>query len=111
MRQQQDRAGAHVEPLKAPGTPIGTFPDCAYPNRQIAFNNFNRLFVFSDGAYEILRPDGSMLSLEEFTNHLLDRTRSGTSGPDATLAFLEKMRGSASYEDDLALVEIGFPAT
>ncbi len=106
-----DRAGAHVEPLKAPGTPIGTFPDCAYPNRQIALNNFNRLFVFSDGAYEIVRPDGSMLSLEEFTKHLVDRTRSGTSGPDATLAFLGKTRGSASYEDDLAFVEVGFPAT
>ena len=106
-----DRADAQVENLKAPGPPIGTIPDSVYPNRQINLQPFNRLFVFSDGTYEIVRPDGSMLTLEEFVNHLGKRARADSTGIDATLAFLEKARGSGSYEDDLALVEIVLPAT
>ena len=104
-----DRADARVEKLKSPGPPVGTFPDSAFQNRQITLRPFNRLFVFSDGAYEIVRPDGSMLTLDEFINHLSERTRSDASGPDTTLAYLENTRGSASYEDDLALVEVSFP--
>ncbi len=50
-----------------------------------------------------------MLTLDEFINHLSDRIRSDSSGLDATLAYLEKTRGSALFEDDLALVEVSFP--
>ncbi len=47
-----------------------------------------------------------MLTLEEFTNHLAERTRNGVSDLESTLAFLEGARGSSTFEDDLALVEI-----
>jgi len=104
-----DRADAQVEKLRSPGPPVGTFPDDAFPNQQTTLRAFNRLFVFSDGAYEVVRRDGSMLTLDEFINHLSDRIRSDSSGLDATLAYLEKTRGSALFEDDLALVEVSFP--
>jgi sigma-B regulation protein RsbU (phosphoserine phosphatase) len=103
-----DAASARVERLKAPGTPAGAFPDGEFPERRIQVERFGRLFVFSDGAYEIIRPDGSMLTLEEFTTHLAERTRLETGNLESTLAFLEKARGSSLYEDDLALVEICF---
>jgi sigma-B regulation protein RsbU (phosphoserine phosphatase) len=95
-----DRAGAHVEKLKTLGPPVGTFPDSVYLVQTTTLQPFNRLFVFSDGAYEIVRQDGSMLTLEEFIQHLAE-----TRDLSATLSYLEKARGLATFEDDLALVQ------
>jgi phosphoserine phosphatase RsbU/P len=100
-----DRSGAHIEKLKTSGAPVGTFPDSRYAVQATTLQPFNRLFVFSDGAYEITRPDGSMLSLEEFIQHLAGRVAAGKDDLPATLAFLEKARGLGAFEDDLALVE------
>jgi sigma-B regulation protein RsbU (phosphoserine phosphatase) len=101
-----DRAGAQVEKLKTPGPPVGTFPDTVYAVQATTLQPFNRLFVFSDGAYEIVRPDGSMLSLEEFVQHLAERTADGGDNLPSTLSYLERARGISTFEDDLALVEV-----
>ena len=100
-----DRAGAKVEKLKTSGPPIGTFPESVYPAQSTLLQSFNRLFVFSDGAYEIVRQDGSMLTLEEFIQHLVARLAGGTDALPSTLSYLEKARGLTNFEDDLALVE------
>src|SRR5437773_11091340 len=68
-----DRAVAQVENLKAPGPPIGTTPDSVYPYRQINLQPFYLLFVFSDGTYDVVRADGSMLALELFVYLLVIR--------------------------------------
>ncbi len=102
------RAGAQVEKLKTPGPPVGTFPDTLYAVQATRLQPFNRLFVFSDGAYEIVRQNGSMLTLEEFIQHLAERTAGGGDDLPSTLAYLEKARGISTFEDDLALVEVSF---
>jgi sigma-B regulation protein RsbU (phosphoserine phosphatase) len=105
-----DRAGARVEKLKTPGSPVGTFSRDVVPSVQhTLLQPFNHLFVFSDGAYEITRPDGSMLTLEEFIRHLAERTGSGVDALQATISFLESNRGTQVFEDDLALVELSVP--
>ena len=101
-----DRAGAQVEKLKTPGPPVGTFPDTAYAVQATTLQPFNRLFVFSDGAYEIVRQDGSMLTLEEFIQHLAERTAGGGDDLPSTLSYLERARGIPTFDDDLALVEV-----
>ena len=42
---------ATVEKLKTSGAPIGTFPESPYTVQATSLRPFNRLFVFSDGAY------------------------------------------------------------
>ena len=101
-----DRARAQVEKLKTPGSPVGTFPDTVYPVQATRLQAFNRLFVFSDGAYEIVRQDGSMLTLEEFIQHLAERIAGGGDDLPSTLSYLERARGISTFEDDLALVEV-----
>ena len=101
-----DRSTAKVEQLRTAGAPVGTFPESDYLVQQTTLQPYNRLFVFSDGAYEIVRPDGSMLSLEDFTRHLARRTPDGADGLSSTLSYLEQARGAATFEDDLALIEV-----
>jgi sigma-B regulation protein RsbU (phosphoserine phosphatase) len=101
-----DRAGAKVEKLKTPGPPVGTFPDTVYAAQATTLQPFSRLFVFSDGAYEIVRSDGSMLTLEEFIQHLAERTAGGGDNLPSTLSYLKGARGISTFEDDLALMEV-----
>jgi phosphoserine phosphatase RsbU/P len=100
---------ATVEKLKTSGAPIGTFPDSPYTVQETTLPPFNRLFVFSDGAYEIVRQDGSMLTLDDFATHLRQRTLA-SGDLHATLAYLEEVRGSTAFEDDLALMELSLGA-
>jgi phosphoserine phosphatase RsbU/P len=100
-----DPVGAQVEKLKTPGPPVGTFPESVYAVQETTLQPFNRLFVFSDGAYEIVRPDGSMLTLEEFVQHLAGRVAGGKDDLPVTLSYLENARGLTTFEDDLALLE------
>src|SRR5208282_1705214 len=98
-------AGAQVEKLKTSGPPVGTFADSVYAVQETTLQPFHRLFVFSDGAYEIVRPDGSMLTLEEFIQHLAGRVAGGSDNLAATLSYLENARRLSTFEDDLALLE------
>jgi sigma-B regulation protein RsbU (phosphoserine phosphatase) len=100
-----DRARAQVEKLRPPGPAVGTFPEALFVVHKTALQPFNHLFVFSDGAYEISRPDGSMFTLDEFSQHLSERVAGGANELPATLNHLEATRGLATFEDDLALLE------
>ncbi len=80
-----DRPGAKAQRLRTRGAPIGTFPEGNYPVQHTTLGSFNRLFVFSDGVYEITRPDGSMLSLDEFAARLVESTLAGKDDLQATL--------------------------
>ncbi len=103
-----DRPGAQAQRLRTSGAPVGTFPEGTYPVEHTTLAPFNRLFVFSDGAYEIARPDGSMLSLNEFANLLVESSLTGNDDLQATLSHLENIRGAPAFEDDLALLELSF---
>jgi sigma-B regulation protein RsbU (phosphoserine phosphatase) len=95
-----------VEKLKTAGAPVGTFNESIYSNQETMLQRPNRLFVFSDGAYEIIQQDGSLLTLESFIQHLAGRSFDAADSLQTTLTWLEKARGPTSFEDDLALIEI-----
>ena len=90
-----------MTPLSCPGTDRIN----AYGVQETLLQPFNRLFVFSDGAYEIVRQDGSMLTLEDFIHHLFGRIASGADDLQTTVSYLEKARGISTFEDDLAVLE------
>jgi sigma-B regulation protein RsbU (phosphoserine phosphatase) len=70
---------------------------------------FNQLYLFSDGAYEFVKADGSVLGLDEFAVHLESRTLGGCTSPDTSIHFAETVQRTKSFADDLSLLEIAFP--
>ena len=65
-----------------------------------------RVFVYSDGAFEISLPDGSMWAFDEFVHTL---TRGGTSaeGPmDALLSRVREVSGREEFHDDFSIMEL-----
>jgi len=55
---------AHL--LDSKGPMVGAISDLEYDSGSITVEPFSRLFLFSDGAYEIERADGSMWPFSEF---------------------------------------------
>ena len=102
------RESSAVVKLGTNGLIIGAIRGVAFASKQIELQPFSQLYVFSDGAYEITKKDGSMLTLSEFAAHLASRTHQGLTDADTTLKFLEGLHGSNVYEDDLSLLELTF---
>jgi sigma-B regulation protein RsbU (phosphoserine phosphatase) len=63
------------------------------------------LFVFSDGAYEIARADGTTLTLQDLIAQLETLPDPKL---DSLIAWASQMRSGSSFEDDLSVVELTF---
>jgi phosphoserine phosphatase RsbU/P len=103
-----DRQSARVERLKASGPAAGALPEAVFNTGQFSLDLFSQLFLFSDGVYELVKPDGSVLSLDEFVHHLVSRCHENDSGPDMTVKFAKGIQRSNAFSDDLSLLELKF---
>jgi sigma-B regulation protein RsbU (phosphoserine phosphatase) len=104
----EDLASARIERLRTSGPAVGALDEAEFPSRQVELGSFNRLYVFSDGVYEIVRGDGSMMTLDEFVSNLEEQAQRQTGSLEAVLDHIQKARGSAAYSDDVALLELNF---
>ncbi len=96
-----------TEVLAAKGPVIGACEGMKFPPQEIGIPAGARLFVFSDGAYEIQKHDGTMMSHDDL-RVLLARAP----GQDAAAWTMEQLRGINSqpvFDDDVSLVELSFP--
>jgi sigma-B regulation protein RsbU (phosphoserine phosphatase) len=92
--------------LPAEGMPVGLWPGAEYCSEECILAGPARLFLFSDGAFEITRPDGSMLEFEEFKEALTRAAPDGAGELDGLLHFAQKVHGGETLEDDLSIVRM-----
>ena len=101
------RADGTTEILAAKGPVIGAMPGMKFASAEAVIPPGARLFVFSDGAYEIVRHDGSMMSHDDL-RQLLSRAPH----ENAAVWTMEQLRALNSqpvFDDDVSLVELSFP--
>ncbi len=65
-----------------------------------------RLFLFSDGVYEITRPDGDMLEFEAFEEVLTRPVPEGASELEELLHFVRDVQGSEELDDDFSIIKM-----
>lgn len=94
--------------LKCPGMVIGGLPGLKFMSNSCEVEPGSRLFVFSDGVYEITKRAGGMLSFEEFLEILTRTPEPGTSDVKRTLRTLQELRSGESFEDDFSMVQVSF---
>lgn len=85
----------------------GAFPKMTCCGGSAQVEPGTRLYVFSDGVHEVESPDGRMWDLDGLSDFLL-LTAAGND-LDALRAFVRKMRGSETLEDDFSVVRFSFP--
>jgi sigma-B regulation protein RsbU (phosphoserine phosphatase) len=98
----------HPEPLELSdrGTIIGAFPDVTFEEQTLDLPPGSRLYVFSDGIYEITRPDGTMMKYADFME-ILSRSQRGIGSPIVeTIKAIRGLRGGDQFEDDVSIIEV-----
>jgi phosphoserine phosphatase RsbU/P len=101
-RGQRGRA----ESLSAVGCPVGILPDFPYASTEYTLAAPARLFLFSDGAYEITRPDGTLLEFEDFEEVLTRAVPEGASELEDLLHFARNVNGSKDLDDDFSIIKM-----
>ncbi|MGM0425658.1 MAG: SpoIIE family protein phosphatase [Thermodesulfobacteriota bacterium] len=90
------------------GVAIGAMPGQHYKNTRFEVRPGTRLFIYSDGAYEIAEPDGKRWGLDDFV-HLIHRlSDQGNCTIKAIVNALRETQQSHVFEDDVSLMEIDF---
>jgi sigma-B regulation protein RsbU (phosphoserine phosphatase) len=83
---------------------IGVMPGEPFNAAATPLDTFGKMYVFSDGVYEVEKPDGTMMRRQELVRYLA--THPGPGGPEDVLDFARHVGG---LKDDFSLLEIGFP--
>jgi sigma-B regulation protein RsbU (phosphoserine phosphatase) len=103
-----DAGSAGVQLLKAKGRPIGLAPGAVYARETVVVPPDARLYLFSDGVFEVQRPDGKMTTFEEFVDFLKGAGTDGRSDLDLLFEHLVQLRGGGTLEDDFSIVRFAF---
>jgi serine phosphatase RsbU (regulator of sigma subunit) len=103
-----DAGSPGVQLLKAKGRPIALAPGAVYASEAIVVPPGTRLYLFSDGVFEVQRSDGTMTTFEEFVDFLKGAGTDGQSDLDRLFQHLVQIRGGGALEDDFSIVQFAF---
>jgi len=98
-----------IEQLEADGPGVGMIADMPYDTRTTDVPVDSRLLVYSDGVFEIEKPDGEMWQFDQFLEHI--REQFGRDGLiDNHLGYARGLRGGDVLGDDFSMLEARFGA-
>jgi phosphoserine phosphatase RsbU/P len=99
---------SEVKYLKTPGMPIGMFPEAKYVDGFCNIENSSTLYIFSDGAYEITKSDGTLWSLDAFIQLLANIQHPFDYQLEQILNYLIALNSKEAFDDDLSILQIQF---
>lgn len=97
-----DRSHQRKE-LDAQGLPVGLFPEATYVPAAVQVPCASKVYVFSDGCYEIQRSDGEEWTREEMA-HCLNNLPSDDLQLDALYQHSMRLQGGDHLEDDFSIL-------
>lgn len=87
---------------------IGCFPEGSYASASVQIRRPAQLYIFSDGVYEVEKEDGTMWSLEELKEFLINHPHTSDSEIDALYTYIYTMNGNKILDDDFSMLKIRF---
>jgi sigma-B regulation protein RsbU (phosphoserine phosphatase) len=104
------RETAKLKILESQGPMIGADPDLTYESQTCQVEDFGRLYLFSDGVYEIEQTDRTMWPFHAFIDFMSQIPPPGET--DSTMDHLVQktveIGGTDDYKDDFSIVEFRF---
>ena len=94
--------------LDSDGPLIGAVDGLEFDSKEAPVPPGSRLFVYSDGAFEISRPDGSMWAFDDFLQTLSAPAAGAESRMDALVTHVRKISARDDFNDDFSMVEMVF---
>jgi len=102
------RETATLQQLESDGPAVGFGFDLEFESREVTLPAYARLYLFSDGAFEIQIAGGPMWTLEEYLEYLRQRQTGDGSPLDDVLAHCVELNGSPTLDDDCSILECDF---
>lgn len=96
-----------VSELKTPNIMIGGMPTVDYKSGVLQLSPPSRLYIYSDGVYEVCKPDGEMWSFEEFKKYLFN-LEDGESEIDQLYNHVREMNKGQTLDDDFSMLKVRF---
>jgi sigma-B regulation protein RsbU (phosphoserine phosphatase) len=105
-----DAASATLQILDSKGPMIGAINDMEYESGSTTLDAFAKIYILSDGAYEIEKADKTMWPFSEFLAYMGQGPHHGTeaSKMDQLIAYDRELMGVDEFADDLSIVELLF---
>jgi len=100
---------SQTEPLGMPAMMIGMLPDQTYDVQDVTMPPGSTLFVFSDGAYEIVTKSGERWDLENFLPFLTAPSVPGVTEPERVYQLVKQAAKTGPLDDDFSLMAVTFP--
>jgi hypothetical protein len=94
--------------LRTPNYVIGGMSDGTYQKKECLVGEQNKLYIFSDGVYEVEKSDGSMWRFQEFSDFMSNVKTNGQSILDRLYIHAKNLGNSENFEDDFTIVEVVF---
>lgn len=82
---------------------VGFMPGFAYQNKSVRIDAPSRLYIFSDGAYEVEKPSGEMMTVEELAEELKK-----VGELDALYDTIKEKNGGGKLDDDFSIIQAIF---
>jgi sigma-B regulation protein RsbU (phosphoserine phosphatase) len=92
--------------LRTPGMPVGMFTEAKYVDECCEIPRFSNLYIFSDGAYEITKSDGTLWSLDGLIQILTSLQNTIDSPLEQVLNYLIALNSKEAFDDDLSILQI-----
>ena len=85
---------------------LGAIEGLDFSSREVEVPPESTLYLFSDGAFEITRPDGSMGTLDRFQELLASRPGGGETALDSVVEQIMALAGGVDLADDLSILAV-----
>ncbi len=94
--------------LESDGPLIGVVDGLSYGSERVAVPPNARLFIYSDGAFEISRPDGTMWKFPEFLASLIAPENGPENRMDRLIDQIRQISGTSDMSDDFSMIQLAF---
>ena len=105
---RSDSNQIRMDQLRTPNFIMGGKQDVDYQSKIQEINRPSRLYVFSDGVYDITKKDGSIWGLNDFMEFSAQSFNIEQSNLDFLLSYALELAQDKEFEDDFTIVEIAF---
>ena len=99
---------SRATPLMTRNNVIGALADATYRKNEQIVGDRSRLYVFSDGVYEVEKSDGSMLQFQEFSEFMSNIKTDDQERLDHLYQHVKDIGNLENFEDDFTIVEVAF---
>jgi len=99
---------AETVPLNLSGLIIGGLPGQKYKKSTFELEPYTKLYIYSDGIYEVPKTEGGMLQLNDFIDVVGRLSEKGDASPGGIISAMRDIQNRETFEDDVSLLQIEF---